>query len=254
MDLSSYYSSICKTPILTKEKEVALFAEHRSPETSESRRDTIRNEMIQANLRFAFKQAKKFSRNDPSIFEDLISAGNEGLLVGFDKFDSSRDIRYLSYAGWWVTQRILKEMSKMRIVALPIWKQQLASRIAKVKDTNENISLADLLLEFPEIPKKDVAELYQSRYLTFYIEDMDENDFEIDVIEEETQKRIDDERVWKGVSSLPSPHREVIARCYGLEDGEEYSPAKIAKALKVPKEEIKRIKMEGMRMLRQSIC
>lgn len=236
--------------MLTKEQETELFNEYRDPKTPEHEKAEIRDEIIKANLRFAFKQAKRFSKNDPSIFEDLIAAANEGLIVGFDKFDSTRDIRFLSYAGWWVNQRILKEMSKMRVVALPIWKQQLASKIMRVREKNDSITLDELILEFPEIPAKDIAELYQSRYLTFYIEDMDENEFEIDIIEEEVQKKIDDEKIWKAVASLPSPHREVIARCFGLEDGEEHSPAKMAKALKVPKEDIKRVKTEGLAMLK----
>lgn len=252
MDLSNYYNLICKTPILTKEEEVELFVKYRDSSTSEKEKEQIRDKVVKANLRFAFKQAKKFSKNDPSIFNDLISAGNEGLLVGFDKFDSTRDIRFLSYVGWWVTQRILKEMSKMRIVALPIWKQQLASKIMRIKDMNEATTLSDLVKEFPEIPLKDIEELFQSRYLTYYIEDMDENEFEVDIIEEETQKHLDEDKIWRGVSDLPSPHREVIARCFGLEDGEEHSPAKIAKALKVPKEDIKRIKAEGLKMLKEN--
>lgn len=226
-----------------------MFAEYRAKRTSTKRKNEIRDEIVNSNLRFAFKQAKKFSNNDQSMFSELISAGNEGLIVGFDKFDSTRDIRYLSYAGWWVNQRILKEMSKMRVVSLPIWKQQLASRIMKIKDNNESISLAEMLKEFPEIPEKMVSELYQTRYLTMYIEDLDESEFEVDMIEEDVQKRLDEERVWKAVSSLPSPHREVIARCFGLEDGEEQPPAKIARALKVPRDNIKRLKDEGMAML-----
>lgn len=253
MDLSKYYIEICKEPILTKIEEVSLFKKYRDKNTTEADKDTIRSRIVRANLRFAFKQAKKYSKNDPGIFADLISAGNEGLLVGFEKFNSTRDIRFLSYAGWWVQQRILKEMSKMRIVALPIWKQQLAARIQKAKDINEKITLTELYEMFPEISKKDINELWQTKYLTFYIDDMDENEFEIDVIGEGVQRKMDEEKIWKAVSSLPSPHREIVARSFGFEDGEVQTPAQMARALKVSKEEVRRVLLEGMKILKETL-
>jgi RNA polymerase primary sigma factor len=255
LDLSKYYALICKTPLLSREEELALFTKHRDKATPQKEKDKIREKIINANLRFPFKQAKNFSRNDPTMFPDLISAGNEGLLVGFEKYNLSNEVRFLSYAGWWVNQRILKEMSRMRIVSLPIWKQQLASRIAKEMEANEKITLEELQAKFvaPNVSKKDVAELFQTRYLTYYIDDMQEEEFEIDPIGEEVQKRIDDNRMWKMVADLPSPHREVIARCFGLEDGVESSPAKMSKALKVPKDDIQRIKAEALEMLKSAM-
>jgi len=255
LDLSRYYADICKTPLLSKEDEFELFERYADKDTSIKDKEKIRDKIIVANLRFAFKQAKNFSRNDPDMFPELIAAANEGLLVGFEKYNPSRDVRFLSYAGWWVNQRILKEMSKMRIVSLPIWKQQLASRIAKLMEANEKITLDELKQECkgPGVSNKDIEELFRARYLTYYIDDMQEEEFEIDPIGEGVQKRMDDERMWKMVSALPSPHREVIARCYGFEDGKEASLAKIAKALKVPKDSIQKIKTEALEMLKESM-
>lgn len=251
MDLAKYYTEICKEGILTKEEEVKLFKEYRAAKTSDKRKEQIRDQVIRANLRFAFKQAKKFSKNDPSIFEDLICAANDGLLAGFEKYEPDLGYRFLSYAGWWVQQRILKEMSKMRLVSLPIWKQQLAAKILRFKDANPDITIDELMALLPGVPKKDIVELSDTRYLTYYIDDMDENEFEVDVIGEQVQKRMDDDRVWKAVASLPSPHREVIAKSCGLEDGDEYTPAQLAKMLKLPKEEVKRVKAEGLKMLKE---
>jgi DNA-directed RNA polymerase specialized sigma24 family protein len=144
-------------------------------------------------------------------------------------------------------------MSKMRIVSLPIWKQQLAARILKARENDENVTLDGLKQEFSSssISHKDIEELYQTRYLTYYIDDMNEEDFEIDPIGEEVQKNIDNTRMWKAVASLPSPHREVIARIYGLEDGTEQSTAKVSKALRVPKEDLDKLKKEGLEMLKK---
>lgn len=253
MDLAKYYTEICKEDILTKEQEAELFVEYRSSKTSEKRKEQIRDQVIRANLRFAFKEAKKFSKTDPSMFEDLICAANDGLLIGFEKYDPDTGYRFLSYAGWWVKQRILKEMSKMRLVSLPIWKQQLAAKINRLKESNPKITVDQLCVLLPEIPKKDIVELSETSFLTYYIDDMDENEFEVDHIGEQVQRSLDEERLWKAVSSLPSPHREVIARSCGLEDGQEYTPAQLAKMLKLSKEEVKKVKLEGLKMLKEKL-
>src|SRR4051812_32537424 len=134
MDLSQYYEAICKEPMLSKQEEKRLILIYKNPSTSEVDRGKTKDKVIKSNLRFVFKQAKYYSKNDPTTFEELISAGNEGLLVGLEKYRPAEGKEFLTYAGWWVKQRILKAMSQMRIVSLPIWKQQLSAKIAKVKE------------------------------------------------------------------------------------------------------------------------
>jgi RNA polymerase primary sigma factor len=99
MDLATYYDNICEEPILTKEEEFELFLLLDDPGLPRKERDKIREQIIKANLRFVFKQAKKYSKNDPEQFSELISAGNEGLLVGLNKFDYKKGYRFLTYAG-----------------------------------------------------------------------------------------------------------------------------------------------------------
>lgn len=253
MDLSFYYARICQEPILTKELEEQLVAQYKNPEGSAESKAQAREKLINANLRFVFKQAKKFSRNDPSIFGSLISAGNEGLLTGLEKFDPEKGVRFLSYAGWWVVQAILKEMSQMRIVSLPIWKQQLASRIAKITDTVPNVTFEILKKHFPDVPDKYLRELFDTNYLTYYIDDLDESNFEIDPIGTQVETRLENEQINKTVRSLPEPHRDIIIMLYGLDDGEEKKVHQIRRRLLLTKEEFKVLKKEALDMLKEKL-
>lgn len=252
MDLSAYYTSICKHPLLTKEEEQDLFMDLHDPGISEKEKDKIKAKIINANLRFVFKTAKKYSRNDPDIFEELICAGNEGLLVGLEKFKPSKNVRFLSYAGWWCLQRILKEMSKMRIVSLPVWKQQLSSRIQKATENREtDLTFEELKIEFPDISEKDLRELFNTKYLTYYLDDMtDDPSFEIDPIGTEVEVRMDRERIHAIIEKLPSPHREIVELSYGISDGEEVTNANIAKQLNISKEQLREYKKEALSLLR----
>lgn len=252
MDLSQYYTQICKHPLLSREEEHDLFMELSDPTTTEKEKEKIKNRIIKANLRFVFKTAKKFSKNDPDIFEELIAAGNEGLLVGMEKFELSKNVRFLSYSGWWVLQRILKEMSKMRIVALPIWKQQLAARIQKVTENREvDLTFEELKKEFPDVSEKDLQELHRTKYLTYYLDDItDDPGFEIDPIGTEVEVRMDRERIHKIISVLPSPHREIIELTYGISDGEETTSANVAKQLNLSKEQLREYRKEALEILK----
>lgn len=253
MNLSSYYDRITKEPLLGAEEEKDLFLELQDEGIPEVRKEEIRSRIIRANLRFVFKEAKKYSRSDPEMFQELISAGNEGLLVGLQKYNFSSGCKFLTYAGWWVSQRILKQMASQRLVALPIWRQQLSSKIQRVIENKEGITVEELYAEFPDVPKKDVFELYQTRFLTFYIEDMEDDPaFEINPIETQVDARLDQERILAAVEALPSPHKEVILFSFGLVDSEEKKPVWIATELGMTKDKVKVVKKEAMELLKAS--
>lgn len=255
MDLSKYYAEICKYPMMDREEEHDAFMELQDTGLSIQEREKIKTKIIRANLRFVFKTAKNYSKNDPDLFEELIAAGNEGLLVGLEKFKPSKQVRFLSYCGWWVLQRILKEMSKMRIVALPIWKQQLSARIQRVTENREcELTFEELKKEFPDVSEKDLRELHQTRYLTYYLDDMtDDSSFEIDPIGTEVEVRMDRERIHAMISKLPSPHREIIELSFGISDGEEVTHANIAKQLGINKDQLREFKREGLEMLKEKL-
>jgi RNA polymerase primary sigma factor len=254
MDLSKYYTEICKVPMLTTEEEQALFTLYTDPATTDNDKDRIRDQIIKANLRYAFKQARYFSKNDPEVFEDLIGYANEGLMVAFDKYDFSKGNKFLTYAGSWVNQRIWAAMAQMRIVSLPIWKQQIASKIQRLKDRNENITLDEVRVAFEGsgVSDKDLIDLFDTKYLTFYIEDISEEEFSISPIENELMMKMDDERLIQAITKLSSPYREIITKSYGFTnpDLKESSVTKIAKELRLTKAQVATYKEEGLEILR----
>lgn len=252
MDLGVYYEIITREPLLSKEEEYDLFLEIQDASLSEKRKREIQDRVIRANLRFVFKEAKRRSKNDPYLFEELIAAGNDGLLVGMEKYNPDCGFRFLTYAGWWVKQRMLNVMGKQRIVALPIWRQQLSVRIEKVLEANENMTLVELKTHFPEVPDKDLKELFETRFLTFYIEDMGEDrEFEIDPIETVVNRRLDCEKIHKMVAELPPLNRDIINLTFGLIDGDDKKkPADMAKELGLSRDRFNALRRESLDMLR----
>ena len=69
--------------------------------------EKARERLICANLRYAVKAAKKYL-GSKAPFEDLIQAGNEGLVKAAMTFDASLGYRFISYATWFVENEVRK--------------------------------------------------------------------------------------------------------------------------------------------------
>lgn len=248
MSTNSYYDSILKTPLLTKQQEYDLLVILKMDGYTTSQKKKAREALIEANLRFVFKMAKKYARRYPASFDDLLSSGNEGLMVGVDKYDITSGNRLLTYCGWWVLQRILKEMSKLRLVSLPIWKQQLAAKIAKLKEDREGITIDEIIQEFPKFTEKDIRELSETAFLTCFIEDL--SDTELKDIEFEVEEDLDNQRLHQKIANLGDQHREVIMMAMGFDDGKEKSIKDISRTIGLSRDDVSLLKKEALEVLR----
>ena len=74
-------------------------------------RDTAIEKLAQSRLRFVAAVAKKYANNSLSM-DELIEAGNKGLVLAAENFDESRGFKFIPYAIWWVRQSIEKEFEK----------------------------------------------------------------------------------------------------------------------------------------------
>lgn len=219
MNLSQLYSDICKTPLLTKTEEQDLLDIYFSAHATDKEKNKAKEKILVSNRRFAFNEAKKRANGDIEQFEELYNAGCEGLAVGLSKFDNTSGMRFLTYAGWWVYQRQMKSMSEFRLVSLPTQKQQLSVRIKKFKDDlGRDPTINELIKEFPESSEKDLRELSQTSFLTFYLDSVHEDD--IPVLEGTTSvdRSILEDQMYSIIDEFEGNDPDMIKRMYGLTD------------------------------------
>ncbi len=97
--LTTYMAGVGNYRLLSKEEEQRLAREGR------------RNELVIANLRLVVHIAKRY-HNKGVPMSDLVQEGNIGLIKAAEKFDVGRNLRFSTYATWWIKQGILRALSK----------------------------------------------------------------------------------------------------------------------------------------------
>ena len=107
-----------KHPILSKEQEQELFKLIKNGVSKEAR-ISARNQLILHNQKLVLSIARLY-RGRGLELEDLMQEGNIGLIVAIDKFDPSRNLRFSTYAVWWIRQVIIRAIrNKGTIVRRP---------------------------------------------------------------------------------------------------------------------------------------
>ena len=99
--VDTFLSEIGHSKPLTSEQEHDLWCRMQNGSRS------AREQLIFANLRFVVTIAKSYLPSG-AAFEDLIQAGNEGLVKAVDKFDASLGFRFNSFATWFVKNEVRK--------------------------------------------------------------------------------------------------------------------------------------------------
>jgi RNA polymerase primary sigma factor len=100
--LDHYLADLKRIPLVTREEEVELAKRVQQGD------EVAFQKLVEANLRFVVSVAKKY-QHFGVLLEDLINEGNEGLMIAARKFNPVENpgIKFISYAVWWVKQRIL---------------------------------------------------------------------------------------------------------------------------------------------------
>ena len=99
-------TNVCENEqCLSIEDELQLIKDIKSGGTE---RKTAIERLAHSKLRFIVAVAKIY-RGCVSM-EELISAGNRGLILAAENFDETRGFKFMSYAVWWIRQSIMQKI------------------------------------------------------------------------------------------------------------------------------------------------
>jgi RNA polymerase primary sigma factor len=259
-NIKHYLEEIAKFPALTDEQEKALGERIRKGD-----QEALQT-LVQSNLKFVVSYVKKYRGMGLGLL-DLIDEGNIGLIEAAKRFDPSRNVRFVSYAVWWIRQAIIHALTMYsRITRIP---QKLADQISQMKKKT-----AELKTDLGREPTRD--ETARAMGLTETdIEDLEilaernvslsdpVNDDEREVedrltdpasptVEYQIIKASVQQQIRETLGELDEKEALVIRLRFGLEDDRPRTLQEIGQQLKLTRERIRQIEQKAMRKLGRS--
>jgi RNA polymerase primary sigma factor len=245
--LNQYLHEIAQIPRLTPEREREL-----GRRVQENDKGAL-EELVKANLRFVVSYAKRY-RNTHVLFLDLINEGNIGLIHAAKKYDPDKNVKFITYAVWWIRQSILHALSEQGgAFRLPPKRANLMYRLEKaigaaMLEGNHMPTAEELAVELG-VSVKEVQTLMQANNDNFSLSsELDEESHTelADVIEQTTIPSAEDEMQEEGrrqellaqMSGLTPKERLVLMLRHGVTDNIPKRIDELAEFLNRPREEV----------------
>lgn len=216
--VKTYYKELKKCNPITKSAELDLIKKAKNNNV------LAKNQLLTANLKFVFNVAKNYKGCGASI-EDLISEGNMGLIKAIDKFDVNRDVKFISYAVWWIRQSI--------------------QEFLKRKQTKDSFELLD-------------DDNTKPKHINYFDDDTNEEenlDNRALLIDDTFSNQLDGKQkiiINNLLSKLDDRAQFIIKSYYGF-DSDCMTLEEIGKKLNLSRERVRKIKEKNLRILRSEL-
>lgn len=129
--VNKYLQEISSIPLLSQEEELTL------PAKIQQGDQKALNRFVEGNLRFVVSVAKQYQSSGERL-DDLINAGNEGLIKAAGRFDTTRGFKFISFAVWWIRQSITQYISEnSKSIRLPLNKLSIINKVRTVTSSLE---------------------------------------------------------------------------------------------------------------------
>jgi RNA polymerase primary sigma factor len=202
----------------------ALDLQQSQPLTREQEQTATRDQLVTANLRFAYSIAGQY-RGRGIDFDDLVQLANLGLCHAAATFDPSRGFKFITFAVWQIRQAILKTLEDCELIHLPANQYADGHRLRfESLDVPLNESRGDGLARVDIVPDEgpppDVA--------------IEENE---SVCFVESQ-----------LNRLPEQDRLILVRYFGL-DGETFTLDEIGQQMGITRERVRQLKERAIARL-----
>jgi len=258
--LFAYIDQIRKIPLLTFEEEQEL------SRCIQNGDEAARHRLIEANLRLVIKIAKGYPNSGISMM-DLIQEGNMGLMRAVEKYDGLKQIRFSTYAQWWIRQAIIRYLSdKKRTIRLPHRKEEVLRKIQHAyhnlsQKNNRQPKLREIAAEIG-VPLGDVEFLFNMSHDVISLENENEDNDSVSLIELLEDHTYSPERMlilkssredtFKALNMLKDREKNVLISRYKLDGGKHNTLKNISRKMGLSPETVRQIEIRALKKLRRN--
>lgn len=257
--ISDYLKEIRKFPLLGFEQELELSRLIQNGDLS------ARKKLIESNLRLVVTVARKYAAPDLPLL-DIIQEGNLGLITAAQKYEFSYNVRFSTYACWWIQQAITRAIAnKRRLIRLPFRKEELAGRVRRVSaelyQTHSRNPTTEEIADELNITSQEVRDIIRNSgsvtSLDVQLDDEDSASLK-DLIPDSTynpesmfMKKYTHDCMLQALSGLKENERDIMLKRYNLQnDGKNFTLKAIGNQYGVSAETIRQVELRALRKLR----
>jgi RNA polymerase primary sigma factor len=256
--LDLYLAQIGRTPLLTKDEEQRL------ARLVEEGDELAKRRMVEANLRLVVSIAKKY-RGHGVAFLDLIQEGTLGLVRAVEKFDWRRDLKFSTYATWWIRQAVQRAVANhSRTIRVPVHvhdrmrkidrsRRELEARLGREATDDEVAKHAKMTVE--EV--RD-ADSFRSQATSLHRPASSDGDTELgDMIADTTAEDVTDvvattlrtEALGRALEQLSPRKRKIVELRYGLAGSEPMMLEAVGREVGLTRERVRQLEAEALTQL-----
>lgn len=259
--LRIYLKEISQFPQLSPAEEKQIAAKLRAGD------DDAFRKLVESNLRFVVSMAKKYARSGYPIHE-LINEGNLGLIEAARRFDPAREVRFITYAGWWVRQAILAAIAHYgQVFSIPPkLKHELYRFDTQVNRLTQELGHRPTIEEISDeldMKQKAVRDLMSTIPVEVSLNAPlgPDSDFALeDLIEDPNIAPLDKALIAQSfqtqlrqlLDQLDEKERFIVERRFGLAGRERGTLAEVGAELNLSRERIRQIEDRALAKLRRS--
>jgi len=259
-NLKLYLQQISKFSTLTLEEEKELGRRIRNGDKKAQKK------LIESNLRFVVSYVKKYRGMGLGLL-DLIHEGNIGLIEAAKRYDPEKNVKFISYAVWWIRQAVIHALSHYsRIYHIPQKISDQMSEMKRVKSAlKKELGREPTRQEIAKRMKKTIEEIEDMEILNgrdvslsdhYYDEDVEVGDRVQDSyspsVEYQIIKNSIQEQVRAILNELDKKEALVLKLRFGLDDDQPRTLQEIGDGINLTRERIRQIEKKAMQKLAQS--
>lgn len=224
----------------------------------------LRDQMVRANVRLVNALARRYRHPTLSLL-DLFQEGTLGLIRAVEKYDPQRNIKFSTYATWWIWQQLARAADTYgSLIRTPVYWQQFRRRLSRDEQglaaENDGAVSREELVAHTGMPSPQFDAMAQTfHFVSTDAPQSDDDDRVLEAVlpsgtaelEEQVMKTGLREQLEAALAQLPTREGLILRQRFGLDDDNVETLEQIGTRFGVSRERIRQLESRALKQLRE---